>query len=36
MAHLHLAANAAGDVEEMPVRAVLRQKRESVEVLWAP
>jgi 6-phosphogluconolactonase len=29
-------ALGAGPVEEMPVRAVLRQKRTPVEVLWAP
>ena len=29
-------ASAAGDVEQMPVRAVLRQSRVPVEVLWAP
>jgi 6-phosphogluconolactonase len=29
-------ASAAGDVEQMPVRAVLRQDRVPLEVLWAP
>ncbi len=29
-------ANGAGAVEEMPVRAVLRQERTPVEVVWAP
>ena len=29
-------ASAAGDVEQMPVRAVLRQSRVPIEVLWAP
>jgi 6-phosphogluconolactonase len=29
-------ANGDGDVEQMPVRAVLRQKRVPLEVLWAP
>ncbi len=32
----YTVASAAGGVEEMPVRAVLRQKRVPVEVLWAP
>lgn len=32
----YLAASAAGAVEDMPVRAVLRQKRTPVEVVWAP
>jgi 6-phosphogluconolactonase len=32
----YLAASASGPVEEMPVRAVLRQKRAPVEVIWAP
>ncbi|HEY0747756.1 MAG TPA: 6-phosphogluconolactonase [Steroidobacteraceae bacterium] len=31
-----LAANAPGPVEEMPIRAVLRQARTPVEVLWSP
>jgi len=31
-----LAANAPGPVEEMPVRAVLRQTRTPVQVMWAP
>ncbi len=30
------AAAGAGPIEEMPVRAVLRQKRVPVEVVWAP
>jgi 6-phosphogluconolactonase len=30
------AACAAGPVEEMPVRAVLRQKQVPVEVIWSP
>jgi 6-phosphogluconolactonase len=30
------AANGAGAVEDMPIRAVLRQQRTPVEVLWAP
>ena len=30
------AASGAGAVEDMPVRAVLRQQRTPVEVLWAP
>jgi 6-phosphogluconolactonase len=29
-------ASAAGDVEQMPVRAVLRQGRVPIEVLWTP
>jgi 6-phosphogluconolactonase len=32
----YLAANESGALEEMPVRAVLRQKRAPVEVIWAP
>ena len=32
----YMAAIAAGAVEDMPVRAVLRQQRTPVEVLWAP
>lgn len=32
----YAAACASGPVEEMPVRAVLRQKRVPVEVVWAP
>lgn len=32
----YLAASAAGAVEEMPVRAVLRQRRTPVLVVWAP
>ncbi|MGD0502088.1 MAG: 6-phosphogluconolactonase [Steroidobacteraceae bacterium] len=30
------AANGNGPIEEMPVRAVLRQSRVPVEVIWAP
>src|SRR5271170_7470037 len=30
------AASAPGPVEQMPVRAVLRQTRTPVEVIWAP
>ncbi len=30
------AAGAAGAVEQMPVRALLRQERAPVEVIWAP
>jgi 6-phosphogluconolactonase len=32
----YAAACGAGPVEEMPVRAVLRQQRVPVEVVWAP
>jgi len=32
----YCAANNSGDVQEMPVRAVLRQRRTPVEVMWAP
>lgn len=32
----YCAANAEGAVEDMPVRAVLRQRRTPVEVMWAP
>jgi 6-phosphogluconolactonase len=32
----YVAANAPGPVEEMPVRAVLRQTRVPVDVMWAP
>jgi 6-phosphogluconolactonase len=32
----YAAASGAGAVEEMPVRAVLRQHRVPVEVVWAP
>jgi 6-phosphogluconolactonase len=31
-----LAARGSGPVQEMPVRAVLRQERTPVEVNWAP
>jgi 6-phosphogluconolactonase len=34
--HTYLKACEDGAVEEMPVRAVLRQQRTPVEVLWAP
>lgn len=30
------AANADGAIEEMPIRAVLRQQRTPVEVMWSP
>jgi 6-phosphogluconolactonase len=29
-------ASASGAVQDMPVRAVLRQRRTPVEVMWAP
>ena len=32
----YLAAGAEGAVQDMPVRAVLRQTRSPVEVLWSP
>ncbi len=32
----YCAAAAAGAVEEMPVRAVLRQRKTPVEVMWSP
>jgi 6-phosphogluconolactonase len=32
----YVAASAAGPVEEMPVRAILRQQRVPVEVIWCP
>lgn len=32
----YAAASAAGALEDMPIRAVLRQERTPVEVLWAP
>jgi 6-phosphogluconolactonase len=32
----YAAASLAGAVEDMPVRAVLRQQRTPVEVIWAP
>jgi 6-phosphogluconolactonase len=32
----YLAAGAEGPVQDMPVRAVLRQTRSPVEVLWSP
>jgi 6-phosphogluconolactonase len=31
-----LAANAPGPIEDMPVRAVLRQTRTPLQVMWAP
>jgi 6-phosphogluconolactonase len=34
--HTYQAAAGAGPIEEMPVRAVLRQSRVPVEVIWAP
>jgi 6-phosphogluconolactonase len=34
--HTYAAACGPGPVEEMPVRAVLRQQRVLVEVVWAP
>jgi 6-phosphogluconolactonase len=34
--HTYAAACGAGPVEEMPIRAVLRQERVPVEVVWAP
>jgi 6-phosphogluconolactonase len=30
------AACAAGPVEEMPIRAVLRQSHTPVDVMWSP
>lgn len=32
----YCAANEPGDAQDMPVRAVLRQRRTPVEVMWAP
>ncbi len=32
----YLTASAAGPAEDMPVRAVLRQRRTPVEVMWSP
>ena len=32
----YCTANDTGDVEDMPVRAVLRQRRTPVDVMWAP
>ncbi len=32
----YAAASEAGAVEDMPVRAILRQQRSPVEVIWAP
>jgi 6-phosphogluconolactonase len=34
--HTYMAASAEGPVEDMPVRAVLRQTRTPVEVIWSP
>jgi 6-phosphogluconolactonase len=34
--HTYMAASAEGSIEDMPVRAVLRQARAPVEVLWSP
>jgi 6-phosphogluconolactonase len=33
---IYTLASAAGDVEQMPVRAVLRQSRVPIEVVWSP
>ncbi len=32
----YCAAHNSGDVQDMPVRAVLRQRRTPVEVMWSP
>jgi 6-phosphogluconolactonase len=32
----YTAACAAGPVQDMPVRAVLRQSRTPVDVMWSP
>jgi 6-phosphogluconolactonase len=32
----YLAASAQGPVQDMPLRAVLRQTRTPVEVMWSP
>ncbi|HTD72250.1 MAG TPA: 6-phosphogluconolactonase [Steroidobacteraceae bacterium] len=32
----YCAASDSGDVQDMPVRAILRQRRTPVEVMWAP
>jgi 6-phosphogluconolactonase len=32
----YAAASAPGPVEDMPVRAVLRQSRTPVDVMWSP
>jgi 6-phosphogluconolactonase len=32
----YLAASQPGAAEEMPVRAVLRQRRTPVDVIWSP
>jgi 6-phosphogluconolactonase len=32
----YVAASEPGPIEEMPVRAVLRQTRTPVDVMWAP
>jgi len=34
--HTYAAACGPGPVEDMPVRAVLRQSRTPVDVLWSP
>jgi 6-phosphogluconolactonase len=34
--HTYIAASQSGPTEHMPVRAVLRQQRTPVEVIWAP
>jgi 6-phosphogluconolactonase len=34
--HTYTLASGAGDVEQMPVRALLRQNRVPLEVVWAP
>jgi 6-phosphogluconolactonase len=34
--HTYLAASKEGAVEDMPVRAVLRQRRTPLEVMWSP
>jgi 6-phosphogluconolactonase len=33
---VYVAASAPGAIEDMPVRAVLRQRRTPVDVVWAP
>jgi 6-phosphogluconolactonase len=34
--NIYRAASAEGPVQDMPIRAVLRQRRTPVEVMWAP
>jgi 6-phosphogluconolactonase len=34
--HTYMAARAEGPIEDMPVRAVLRQTRTPLEVMWSP